>query len=160
MCFILPLINLVALHWTCLTVCLYQSERIRCCKEFIFFFLQASICTLAEFYMLYLLHIEARCDMSIVLGGVCGFCVGLVFLGGCVGLFFKIISFLIALAAELDFPETERHFLNFHHQFFQPLEPSLDFDTSSSCSQYRISQDSKEFSKVLQKNSNGENTLA
>ncbi|NXN37856.1 CE295 protein, partial [Rhinoptilus africanus] len=53
-----------------------------------------------------------------------------------------------ALAAEPDFPETERHFPNFHHQLFQPLEPSLDFDTSSSCSQYRTSQDSKEFSKT------------
>ncbi|XP_054674059.1 centrosomal protein of 295 kDa isoform X3 [Grus americana] len=55
-----------------------------------------------------------------------------------------------ALAAELDFPEMERHFLNFHHQLFQPLEPSLDSDTSSSCSQYRISQDSREFSKTSQ----------
>ncbi|KAM9300858.1 centrosomal protein of 295 kDa isoform 2-T2 [Morus bassanus] len=53
-----------------------------------------------------------------------------------------------ALAAELDFPEMERHFPNFHHQLFQPLEPSLDSDTSSSCSQYRISQDSGEFSKT------------
>ncbi|NXF50186.1 CE295 protein, partial [Oceanites oceanicus] len=53
-----------------------------------------------------------------------------------------------ALAAELDFPETERHFPNFHHQLFQPLEPSLDSDTSSSYSQYRISQDSREFSKT------------
>ncbi|NXC75513.1 CE295 protein, partial [Anhinga anhinga] len=53
-----------------------------------------------------------------------------------------------ALAAELDFPETERHFPNFHHQLFQPLEPSLDSDNSSSCSQYRISQDSREFSKT------------
>ncbi|NXN70883.1 CE295 protein, partial [Himantopus himantopus] len=53
-----------------------------------------------------------------------------------------------ALAAEFDFPETERHFPNFHHQLFEPLEPSLDFDTSSSCSQYRISQDSREFSKT------------
>ncbi|XP_010085627.1 PREDICTED: centrosomal protein KIAA1731 homolog, partial [Pterocles gutturalis] len=51
------------------------------------------------------------------------------------------------LAAELDFPETEGHFPNFHHQLFQPLEPRLDSDTSSSCSQYRISQDSKELSK-------------
>ncbi|CAM9127083.1 unnamed protein product, partial [Bubo scandiacus] len=51
-----------------------------------------------------------------------------------------------ALAAELDFPEMERHFPNFHHQLFQPLEPRLDSDTSSSCSQYRISQD-REFSK-------------
>ncbi|NXT31801.1 CE295 protein, partial [Pelecanoides urinatrix] len=53
-----------------------------------------------------------------------------------------------ALAAELDFPEIERHFPNFHHQPFQPLEPSLDFDTSLSCSQYRISQDSRESSKT------------
>ncbi|XP_075347213.1 centrosomal protein of 295 kDa isoform X1 [Mycteria americana] len=53
-----------------------------------------------------------------------------------------------ALAAELDFPETERHFPKFHHQLFQPLEPSLDFDTSSSFSQYRIKRDSREFSKT------------
>ncbi|NXW54881.1 CE295 protein, partial [Eurystomus gularis] len=53
-----------------------------------------------------------------------------------------------ALAAELDFPETERHFPNFQHQLFQPLEPSLDSDTSSSCSQHRISQDSRELSKT------------
>ncbi|NXJ96622.1 CE295 protein, partial [Corythaixoides concolor] len=53
-----------------------------------------------------------------------------------------------ALAAELDFPEMERHFPNFHHQLFQPLKPSLDSDTSSSCSQYRISQDSRGFSKA------------
>ncbi|XP_075273455.1 centrosomal protein of 295 kDa isoform X2 [Opisthocomus hoazin] len=53
-----------------------------------------------------------------------------------------------ALAAEPDFPEMERHFVNFHHQLFQPLEPTLDSDTSSSCSQYRISQDSREFSKT------------
>ncbi|NXG57537.1 CE295 protein, partial [Hemiprocne comata] len=53
-----------------------------------------------------------------------------------------------ALAAELDFPETETPFLNFHHQLFQPLEPSLDSDTSSACSQYRISKDSREFSKA------------
>ncbi|XP_074427495.1 centrosomal protein of 295 kDa isoform X2 [Larus michahellis] len=53
-----------------------------------------------------------------------------------------------ALAAEPDFPERERHFPNLNHQRFQPLEPSLDFDTSSSCSQYRTSQDSREFSKT------------
>ncbi|KAM6418517.1 centrosomal protein of 295 kDa [Pluvialis apricaria] len=53
-----------------------------------------------------------------------------------------------ALAAELDFPEVGRHSLSFHHQLFQPLEPSLDFDASSSCSQYRISQDSRELSKT------------
>lgn len=64
---------------------------------------------------------------------------------------FITTSFLTALTAELDFPEMERPLPNFHHQFFQPLEPSLDFDTSSFCSQRRISQDSREFSKVLQK---------
>ncbi|NWQ79617.1 CE295 protein, partial [Columbina picui] len=54
-----------------------------------------------------------------------------------------------ALAAELDFPETQRHFPNFHHQLFQPLEPSLDLDSSSlSSSQYRISQGSRELSKT------------
>ncbi|NXS53465.1 CE295 protein, partial [Brachypteracias leptosomus] len=53
-----------------------------------------------------------------------------------------------ALAAELDFPEMEKHFPDFQHQLFQPLEPSLDSDTSSSCSQYRISQDSRELSKT------------
>ncbi|XP_030310508.1 centrosomal protein of 295 kDa [Calypte anna] len=52
------------------------------------------------------------------------------------------------LAAELDFPEVERPFLNSCHQLFQPLEPTLDSDTSSSCSQHRISQDSREFSKT------------
>ncbi|NXO83625.1 CE295 protein, partial [Sitta europaea] len=55
-----------------------------------------------------------------------------------------------ALATELYFPEMERPLPNFHHQLFQPLEPSVDFDTSSSssCSQYRISQHSREFSKI------------
>ncbi|XP_068037609.1 centrosomal protein of 295 kDa isoform X2 [Anomalospiza imberbis] len=55
-----------------------------------------------------------------------------------------------ALATEFYFPEMERPFPNFHHQLFQPLEPSVDFDTSSSssCSQYRISQHSREFSKT------------
>ncbi|KAM7066032.1 centrosomal protein of 295 kDa isoform 1-T1 [Acridotheres tristis] len=55
-----------------------------------------------------------------------------------------------ALATELCFPEMERPFRNFHHQLFQPLEPSVDFDTSSSssCSQYRISQHSREYSKT------------
>ncbi|XP_068786585.1 centrosomal protein of 295 kDa isoform X1 [Struthio camelus] len=51
-------------------------------------------------------------------------------------------------AAEFDFPETERHFPNSHHQHFQPLEPSLDLDISSSLSQYRISQDSRELGKT------------
>ncbi|NWT35289.1 CE295 protein, partial [Cardinalis cardinalis] len=55
-----------------------------------------------------------------------------------------------ALATELCFPEMEGPFPNFHHQPFQPLEPSVDFDTSSSssCSQYRIPQHSREFSKT------------
>ncbi|NXI58305.1 CE295 protein, partial [Chloroceryle aenea] len=53
-----------------------------------------------------------------------------------------------ALAAELDFPEIERDFPNFHHQLFLPLEPSLDSDTSSSCSQYGILEDSRELSKT------------
>ncbi|NWR29119.1 CE295 protein, partial [Tachuris rubrigastra] len=53
-----------------------------------------------------------------------------------------------ALAAELCFPERERPFPNFHHHVFHPLEPSVDFDTSSSCSQYEISQDSRELSKT------------
>lgn len=69
---------------------------------------------------------------------------------------FKITAFLTALAAELDFPETQRHFATFHHQLFQPLEPSLDLDSSSSSSsQYRVSQDNRELSQVLQKNSDG-----
>ncbi|NXP77497.1 CE295 protein, partial [Ramphastos sulfuratus] len=53
-----------------------------------------------------------------------------------------------ALTAELDFPEIEKHFPNFHHQVFQPLEPSLDSDASSSCSQNKIPQESREFSKT------------
>ncbi|NXN94285.1 CE295 protein, partial [Rhinopomastus cyanomelas] len=53
-----------------------------------------------------------------------------------------------ALPAELDFPETERPFPNFHHQFFQPLEPSRDSDSSSTCSQYRISEGRRDFSKI------------
>ncbi|XP_071659492.1 centrosomal protein of 295 kDa isoform X2 [Patagioenas fasciata] len=56
---------------------------------------------------------------------------------------------LQAPAAELGFPETQRHFLNLHHQLFQPLEPSLELDSSSSSSsQYRILQDSRELSKA------------
>ncbi|XP_026720151.1 centrosomal protein of 295 kDa isoform X2 [Athene cunicularia] len=62
-----------------------------------------------------------------------------------------------ALAAELDFPEMERHFPNFHHQLFQPLEPGLDSDTSSSCSQYRISQD-REFSKTSKLSTKSQDT--
>ncbi|NWI61026.1 CE295 protein, partial [Calyptomena viridis] len=53
-----------------------------------------------------------------------------------------------ALAAELDFLEMERPFPNFHRELFQPLEPSVEFDTSSLCSQYGISQDSRELSKT------------
>ncbi|NXI20468.1 CE295 protein, partial [Irena cyanogastra] len=56
-----------------------------------------------------------------------------------------------ALGTELCFPEMERPFANFHHQLFQALVPSIDFDassSSSSCSQYRISQHSKEFNKT------------
>ncbi|NWV64922.1 CE295 protein, partial [Malurus elegans] len=53
-----------------------------------------------------------------------------------------------ALTPELCFPEMERYFPNFHHQLFQPLEPNIDSDTSSSCSQYRISQHSREISKT------------
>ncbi|EOB06271.1 Leucine-rich repeat-containing protein KIAA1731, partial [Anas platyrhynchos] len=53
-----------------------------------------------------------------------------------------------ALAAELDLPEMERHFPNSHHQLFQPLEPSFDLDISSSISQYKISQDNREFRKT------------
>ncbi|XP_071411893.1 centrosomal protein of 295 kDa isoform X3 [Pithys albifrons albifrons] len=44
--------------------------------------------------------------------------------------------------------ETERPFPDFHHQQFLPLEPSVDLDTSSSCSQCGISQGSREFSKT------------
>ncbi|NXA75495.1 CE295 protein, partial [Thryothorus ludovicianus] len=55
-----------------------------------------------------------------------------------------------ALATELYFAEMERSLPNFHHHHFQPLEPSVDLDTSSSssCSQYRISKHSREFSKI------------
>ncbi|XP_039351003.1 centrosomal protein of 295 kDa isoform X3 [Mauremys reevesii] len=49
----------------------------------------------------------------------------------------------------LDFSDMERNFPNFQHQLFQPLEPSPDFDISSSLSQHRISEDSKDFSKSL-----------
>ncbi|XP_065437662.1 centrosomal protein of 295 kDa isoform X16 [Chrysemys picta bellii] len=52
-----------------------------------------------------------------------------------------------APAVGLDFSDMERHFPNFQRQLFQPLEPSPDFDISSSLSQHRISEDSKDFSK-------------
>ncbi|XP_026507387.1 centrosomal protein of 295 kDa isoform X2 [Terrapene carolina triunguis] len=52
-----------------------------------------------------------------------------------------------APAVGLDFSDMERNFPNFQPQLFQPLEPSPDFDISSSLSQHRISEDSKDFSK-------------
>ncbi|NXE26109.1 CE295 protein, partial [Ardeotis kori] len=64
-----------------------------------------------------------------------------------------------ALASELNFPEMEGPFPNFY-QLFQPLEPSLDSDTSSSCSQYRISQDSREFSKTSEFSTRSRDTSA
>lgn len=64
-----------------------------------------------------------------------------------------LFSFLTALAAELDFPETERHFPNFCHWLFQPLEPSPAFSVSSPVSHYKIQQGNKELRKVLQKSS-------
>ncbi|XP_077030096.1 centrosomal protein of 295 kDa isoform X2 [Agelaius phoeniceus] len=67
-----------------------------------------------------------------------------------------------ALATELCFPEMEGPFPNFHHQIFRPLEPSVDFDTSSSssCSQYRISQHSREFSKTSEFSTESPNVSA
>uniref|UniRef100_A0A8C3L258 ALMS motif domain-containing protein n=1 Tax=Chrysolophus pictus TaxID=9089 RepID=A0A8C3L258_CHRPC len=53
-----------------------------------------------------------------------------------------------ALAAELDFPETERHFPNFCHGLFQPLEPSPAFSVSSPISHYKIQQGNKELRKI------------
>uniref|UniRef100_A0A7M4G0U9 Centrosomal protein 295 n=1 Tax=Crocodylus porosus TaxID=8502 RepID=A0A7M4G0U9_CROPO len=52
-----------------------------------------------------------------------------------------------APAVGLDLSDMERHFPHFHRQLFQPLEQSPDLDLSSSLSQYRISQDSKDCSK-------------
>ncbi|KAM9172062.1 centrosomal protein of 295 kDa isoform 2-T2 [Pangshura tecta] len=52
-----------------------------------------------------------------------------------------------APAIGLDFFDMERNFPNFQHELFKPLEPSPDFDISSSLSQHRISEDSKDFSK-------------
>ncbi|NXV61498.1 CE295 protein, partial [Molothrus ater] len=67
-----------------------------------------------------------------------------------------------ALATELCCPEMEGPFPNFHHQIFRPLEPSVDFDTSSSssCSQYRISQHSREFSKTSEFSTESPNVSA
>ncbi|NWY13531.1 CE295 protein, partial [Aphelocoma coerulescens] len=65
-----------------------------------------------------------------------------------------------APSTERRFPEMERPFPNFHHQLFQPLEPSVDIDasssssSSSSCSQYRISQH-REFSKTSEFSTEG-----
>ncbi|XP_019593071.2 centrosomal protein of 295 kDa isoform X1 [Rhinolophus sinicus] len=44
---------------------------------------------------------------------------------------------------DLDFPELEHSFPNFHHQLFKPLEPQPDFDFSSFSS--GISQESRDF---------------
>ncbi|XP_067424365.1 centrosomal protein of 295 kDa isoform X2 [Emydura macquarii macquarii] len=54
-----------------------------------------------------------------------------------------------APAVGLDFSDMEGNFPNCQHQLFQPLEPSPDFDISTSLSQCKISQDSKDFSKSL-----------
>ncbi|CAM4351233.1 unnamed protein product [Lepidochelys olivacea] len=54
-----------------------------------------------------------------------------------------------APAVGLDFSDIERNFPNFQRPPFQPLEPSPDFDISSSLSQHRISEDSKDFNKSL-----------
>ncbi|NXG13194.1 CE295 protein, partial [Grallaria varia] len=64
-----------------------------------------------------------------------------------------------ALAAELYFPELERPFPDFHHQLFQPLEASVDLDTLSPCSQYAVSQDSREFSKTSKFSPKGPDTF-
>ncbi|XP_019487733.1 PREDICTED: centrosomal protein of 295 kDa isoform X2 [Hipposideros armiger] len=45
--------------------------------------------------------------------------------------------------ADLDFPELEHSFPNFHHQLFKPLEPHPDFDCSSVSS--GISQECRDF---------------
>uniref|UniRef100_A0A8C9CA25 Centrosomal protein 295 n=1 Tax=Phocoena sinus TaxID=42100 RepID=A0A8C9CA25_PHOSS len=49
----------------------------------------------------------------------------------------------LSLTVDFDFPELEQSFPNLHRQLFKPLEPHLDFDSSSSFS--GISQDSKDF---------------
>ncbi|NWU95184.1 CE295 protein, partial [Upupa epops] len=53
-----------------------------------------------------------------------------------------------ALPAELDVPEAGRPLPSFHHQVFEPLEPSLDSDNSSTCSQYRRAEGSRESTKI------------
>ncbi|NXA37209.1 CE295 protein, partial [Eudromia elegans] len=60
--------------------------------------------------------------------------------------------------AEFDFPEMERHVASFLHQHFQPLEPRLDLDISSSLSQYKTSQGSGEFSKTSRFSRKNEDT--
>ncbi|NWZ32743.1 CE295 protein, partial [Asarcornis scutulata] len=65
-----------------------------------------------------------------------------------------------ALAADLDLPEMERHFPNSCHRLFQPLEPSFDLDISSSISQYKISQDNREFRKTSTFSTESQNTSA
>ncbi|KAH0625207.1 hypothetical protein JD844_033443 [Phrynosoma platyrhinos] len=47
----------------------------------------------------------------------------------------------------LDATDIERHFPNFHRELFQPLEPSPDFNISSSFSQCKVSHSSKDVSK-------------
>ncbi|XP_032063483.1 centrosomal protein of 295 kDa [Aythya fuligula] len=65
-----------------------------------------------------------------------------------------------ALAADLDLPEMERHFPNSRHRLFQPLEPSFDLDISSSISQYKISQDNREFRKTSTFSTESQDTSA
>lgn len=64
------------------------------------------------------------------------------------GFILKInLSFFLKIpTVDLDFPELEHSFPNFHHQLFKPLEPQPDFDFSSFSS--GISQDSRDFYQV------------
>ncbi|KAM3837315.1 centrosomal protein of 295 kDa isoform 2-T2 [Vipera latastei] len=51
-------------------------------------------------------------------------------------------------AVELDAADIERNFPNFHRELFQPLKPSFDFDICSTLFHCRISQNSKDLSKI------------
>ncbi|XP_039194045.1 centrosomal protein of 295 kDa isoform X1 [Crotalus tigris] len=51
-------------------------------------------------------------------------------------------------AVGLDAADIERNFPNFHRELFQPLKPSFDFDICSTLFHCRISQNSKDFSKI------------
>ncbi|XP_015683707.2 centrosomal protein of 295 kDa, partial [Protobothrops mucrosquamatus] len=51
-------------------------------------------------------------------------------------------------AVGLDAADIERNFPNFHRELFQPLKPSFDFDICSTLFHYRISQNSKDLSKI------------